>query len=331
VAPGDQPEKGDLLAELHAPQVEEEAAQAELELESVEVDLDLLELEQEQLEAVESPPSVMVELVGLRQAEAALEQAKEDYQYAVQASQPPTITNPLERAITVKEYEYWLASARYSEAKRTLATEQAIKELKIEQARQKVERARERSRAASEKLSDTQLVAPFSGVVVSVDKSVGDQVGSYETIGVIADPSQLSVIATVLNEDLRQVTVGRAATVQFDAYPDEEYAGTVLRIASQPVVLQGEAAYEVTIGFDEGQDVPASIGMGGGVTIVGESREDILLVPARAIITIGDLRYVEVVREDGEIERVEIETGLSSGSETEVTAGLEEGDEVRMP
>jgi hypothetical protein len=135
----------------------------------------------------------------------------------------------------------------------------------------------------------------------------------------------------VLQEDAGRIAVGRQAQVQLDPYPDQSFAATVERIADEPIVWQGRAAYEVSVAFDEGQEVPTAVDLGAVVEITGRSREGVLLIPQRAIITIGERSYVEVLQDDGAVERVEIETGLSNGEQAEVTAGLQEGQEIVIP
>jgi macrolide-specific efflux system membrane fusion protein len=67
------------------------------------------------------------------------------------------------------------------------------------------------------------------------------------------------------------------------------------------------------------------------VTIAGRSRENVLVVPIQAMLTIGGRKYVEVVGENNTIERIEVQTGISSSTETEVVAGLQAGQVIRIP
>ena len=138
-------------------------------------------------------------------------------------------------------------------------------------------------------------------------------------------------MATVPEEDVIYVTPGQAASGRLDAYPDRVFAGRVVQVASEAIIWQGRSAYEVTIAFDEGQQVPATIRMGADISIAGRAREDALLVPARAVITVGGQSYVDLVGEDGAIERVAVETGVSDGSQTEIVSGLRAGQGVRIP
>ncbi len=262
-----------------------------------------------------------------------------------------TTTNRFEDSLAYAQLA--LAEAQYAQtvSSARLATENAVQaaelnlqlaqvsshlltatyELDVAGARLDVDRAQTLHRLAIEQLSNTLLLAPFDGIIVAIEKRAGDQVEAYEAIGVLADPSELWIVATVVAEDIDRITVGQPATIRLDAYPNQAYTGSVLQIASQSDLWQGRSAYEVTIAFDEGQDVPAIIRMGANVSIAGRSKENVLLVPSRAIITISGRQYVEIVAEDGEIERVEVQTGLSNGTQTEILAGLEAGQVIRMP
>ncbi|MEE8390064.1 MAG: efflux RND transporter periplasmic adaptor subunit, partial [Anaerolineae bacterium] len=223
------------------------------------------------------------------------------------------------------------AQARLAQTQRALSEQQALLEMQVEIAKIKIKRARTLNELAVDQLASTQLSAPFSGIVISIEKRPGDWIRAYEAIGAIADPSELWIVATVLEEDVDRIAVGQPATVRLDAYPNEEYLGNVLQVAREPIIWQGKRAYEVTVAFDDGQDVPATIRMGADVTVSGRSRENVLLIPSQAILTIGGREYVEVVGEDDNIERVEIQTGITNGTETEIVDGLQVGQEIRIP
>jgi len=67
------------------------------------------------------------------------------------------------------------------------------------------------------------------------------------------------------------------------------------------------------------------------VSIVVEERNDVLMVPNRAITYQGREAYVQVVSPDGTIEARLIQTGISDSQNTEVTSGLSEGEQVVIP
>lgn len=67
------------------------------------------------------------------------------------------------------------------------------------------------------------------------------------------------------------------------------------------------------------------------VTIIVEERTDTLMVPNAAVSTEGLQSYVEVVTASGETEKRAVLTGISDWQFTEITDGLEEGEEVIVP
>ena len=369
-SPGDQVEQGALIAELDAPQTEEQALVAQFDLALAEAGLENAE---GALEAAEAAPTLAqvaldrastpalpdpsadetIAANALARAELEYEDAWVEWDKAIHRWwEPPEAIEPYSRTLQIRVWNLEAAQARLAESRRSASEQRALLRLAVTKARielaqaeielsqaelavstaeLRMERARALDELAAEQLTSTRLLAPFPGIIISVDKRAGDLVGAYEAIGAIADPSELWLVATVPEEDVIYVTPGQAASGRLDAYPDRVFAGRVVQVASEAIIWQGRSAYEVTIAFDEGQQVPATIRMGADISIAGRAREDALLVPARAVITVGGQSYVDLVGEDGAIERVAVETGVSDGSQTEIVSGLRAGQGVRIP
>lgn len=64
------------------------------------------------------------------------------------------------------------------------------------------------------------------------------------------------------------------------------------------------------------------------VSITIDERQNVLVVPNGAVNSAGGQYYVEVVTASGETEQRVVEVGISDWQNTEVTSGLEEGEEV---
>ncbi|MFC1941812.1 HlyD family efflux transporter periplasmic adaptor subunit [Chloroflexota bacterium] len=67
------------------------------------------------------------------------------------------------------------------------------------------------------------------------------------------------------------------------------------------------------------------------VTIIVDERNDVLLIPNAAVSVQGMQSYVQVTTESGETEQRAIETGISDWQFTEVTEGLNEGEQILVP
>ncbi len=184
---------------------------------------------------------------------------------------------------------------------------------------------------AAAALAATSLTAPFDGTVLEVPIEVGDRVASGKTVLTVADLTRLRVLASVDETTVRSVSAGQKATVTFDALPGKTIAGVVGEVPLQGT-LQGDVmTYEVPIGLEDAGKLGARVGMTADVSIATGSAEDALLVPTMALTKSNGMVQVSVADPSdpaAEPQSVPVQTGLSDGTYTQITAGLNEGDQV---
>jgi macrolide-specific efflux system membrane fusion protein len=190
--------------------------------------------------------------------------------------------------------------------------------------------------AARESVEQATLTAPMAGTVAAVDLAVGDRVGSQQQSGAEDSTAQVTVVSTgtfvveakVSAADAAKVKQGLATEIT-PIGADEPVEGTV-RIVGLVAEADssGAATFPVTVDVTgERDDLYA--GSSATVAIVVEERENVLTVPAMALHTEDGTTYVNKV--DGEkTVRVDVEVGESFGIQTEITAGLSEGDQVEV-
>ena len=197
---------------------------------------------------------------------------------------------------------------------------------------------------AEELLSKTRIRSPIDGVVIQIDVKVGETViagttnipGS--TMMVIADPSETLTEVQVDEADIAQVRVGQQADIFAAAYPDTPLTGTVQSIASVARQTPGQASlsFLVKILLDEQDDMIIRPGMSVRADIYTQSSAETLAVPVQAVLFDEDTEDDEggkepayvFVMQDGKAVRRDVELGLSSDSDQEITTGLEEGEMV---
>jgi multidrug efflux pump subunit AcrA (membrane-fusion protein) len=102
-----------------------------------------------------------------------------------------------------------------------------------------------------------------------------------------------------------------------------------------PPSMEGTAGQEAPVTSQLSLGVPEDFQLREGltvtVTIIVEERINVLLVPNAAITSEGGQSYVQVVLPDGTTEQRVIQTGISDYQFTEVTEGLDEGEQVIVP
>jgi HlyD family secretion protein len=179
----------------------------------------------------------------------------------------------------------------------------------------------------SAQVADAKLTAPFSGTVLAVTLQEGELVGAAQQVATIADTGTLRIRGDIDEMDVGRVRTGQVVTVTLDAYPGVTMPGRIDIVSPGATQKQGSTVYAATISFTPTADVVPREGMAANVDITAQRKDDVLLVPNRAIETVGRRQYV-TVQEGDKTRRVEIETGLSNRTETEVISGLSVGQAI---
>ncbi len=190
-----------------------------------------------------------------------------------------------------------------------------------------------RLRMAEAVLERTRLTAPFSGVVAEVNGELGEFV-TPSPVGLptppaidLMDVDCLYVLAPMDEVDAPRLRVGMRATIALDAFPDERFAGRVRRIAPYVLDVEKQArTVDVEAEFSDPADLGEMLpGYSADIEVILAEKEKALRIPTEAILE-GD--KVLVLGGDGVLRERRITTGLGNWVWTEVTGGLEAGDEV---
>jgi HlyD family secretion protein len=130
------------------------------------------------------------------------------------------------------------------------------------------------------------ITSPIDGVVISRDIDVGQTVASsFQTpklFSIAMDLSHMQVEASVDEADIGQVKVGQDVTFTVDSYADEQFVGRVSQVRLSPVIVQNVVTYTVIIDV-ENPDLKLRPGMTATVSILVDTRKEILRIPALAI------------------------------------------------
>jgi len=107
--------------------------------------------------------------------------------------------------------------------------------------------------AAQRALTNSEIVAPFSGRIADLSVTVGEWVGANQPVVTLADLSRWEVQTDDLTElDVPTVRLGQAVTVRPDALPELALNGTVDAIKDLSEEKRGDVTYTVTILLNQG-------------------------------------------------------------------------------
>lgn len=219
------------------------------------------------------------------------------------------------------------AEAAVAQAEANLAALLAgASEEKIAIAEAQVSQARISLEDAQDNLSKAALVAPFDGVVTDVYVEVGEWASGLAVE--LVDTGSLEVVLDMDEIDIGAIAVGQPTVVILEAWPDQELVGEVIAIAPKAKIQSEIVTYEVHLRVEAG-DLPVLTGMTANAELITANRENVLLVPNRTITADREAGkyYVNLVEGDS-IAKTEVTIGLRDKDFTEITGGLEEGDEL---
>ncbi len=253
------------------------------------------------------------------QEKATLDNAKVDYQAAL-AEYNLAAANVNDSSLQSAAEQVASAQADLDSLKNTPTPEN------LALAEQSVRLAQISLQKAQSDLRKAQLLAPFDGMVAALDLEIGQQVTANQSAATLLDASQLEVQIDVAETDIPSVKAGQSAQITFDALPNQVFTGGVTQIALAGTTTQGVVNYPVKVMLDP-TDATVRPGMTANVIIVVEQRENVLLVPVRAIKTVGNAKTVTVLAA-GKQTQVNVTVGYSDDAQAEVTSGLNEGDTV---
>jgi RND family efflux transporter MFP subunit len=162
---------------------------------------------------------------------------------------------------TLVELDTMLLEAKVKEAEANLQVAQVqvkylqrvgTDEVHLESAQAEADRAQALLDSANATLAaQSTLVAPFDGLVVSVDVSPGETVVPGRVIITMGDLSRLQVETKDLSErDVPRVQVGQTASV-FIKPLNQEFSGKVTDISRISSTVGGDVVFKVTIDLDK--------------------------------------------------------------------------------
>ena len=176
------------------------------------------------------------------------------------------------RALLAQEY---VSRQEYDQAA------QALKSARAQLAQAQAANARDRAN-----LGYTTIRSPVDGVVIDRVVDLGQTVAaSFQTptlIKIAQDLTEMRIDTSFAEADLGNIREGLPARFTVDAFPDRQFEGVVQQIRLNPTTQQNVVTYNVRISVANPEHILLP-GMTAYVTIGGQSRDDVLLVPNAAL------------------------------------------------
>jgi HlyD family secretion protein len=304
----------------------------------------LVELDKEQLRA-----RVAEARANLQAAEAAVESAQATYERnKVDAEGPdlPFLKSTVERnrklaadglvsasILDDGEKAYQLGLNKQLSAQRYLAVSRA----EIARSRAQVAQMQAALDSAEEDLSNSTIVSPMDGLVLSRDVEVGDAVSSILILGsqatlvmTLGDVSEVYVKGKVDEADISKVYMGQRSRIVVESLKDKKFEGKVTKISPMGVEKENVTTFEVKVSI-QNPTGELKANMTANAEIILEEKQNVLQLPEAAVVYDKDRHtFVETTAPGSKTgkQKLPVKLGISNGVKTELISGLKEGQQV---
>jgi len=290
---GDRVKAGQLMAEIEAPELDQQVQQAQAAVEQAGAALEQASANLQQGKANEQLSKVTAQRWEKLVAKGAVSRQDNDTYQAQYAAQQANV-QALEKAVAAARSNILAAKANVS------------------------------------RLTDLQgyksVYAPFAGVVTLRNVDVGALVSEASTLLFrVAQTNRLRTYANVPQSDAGSVHVGQTARLVVADLGGREFTGRVTRTANALDPTTRTLLTEVQVSNEDGALMP---GMYTLVDLTTPRPNPPLLIPGDTLVVRGDGSQAAVVSSDHTVHFHHVELGRDFGDKIEVLSGLEAGQQV---
>lgn len=361
VGRNDEVKQGDLLAELEVIDLKNQITQKEAELQAVQMNFDrqmseaqnsvrAAELRLAKLQASQSSSSLVSAQINLEKAQNALADAIDEYNKSLDRDwEKEQVREGYAKAVQNAEWNLAIVRAQYDDAIKAverLNYDIELSEMDLDLAEMRmaeievgldITRTLLSLQRLEDQLNDARIIAPFDGVILSINLIEGKQVQGYDEVMILADPTDLEVSADLQDSEMSELSEGMSLVAEFVNRPGEVLTGSIRRL---PYPYSGgglsdnadedDESVRITLDDMDPEKYNFDIGDRLRMTIELERVDDTLWLPPQAVRTFEGRSFV-VAQEGGAQRRIDVRLGIRSSDRVEILDGLTEGQTVIAP
>jgi len=171
------------------------------------------------------------------------------------------------------------------------------------------------------------IYAPYNGIVLSSAYKEGEYAGpGVPAISIIS--SDFIIKADINEIDVVNLQLGQDVDIRLDAYYENEFSGKIINISPISTNIGGVVSFELIVKPEIENGPKLLYGLSASLDITTSSSENVLFVPIQSVYEEDGKSYVDLVAEDGGIEKTEVTTGIFNYDFIEIKSGLNEGDTI---
>lgn len=172
------------------------------------------------------------------------------------------------------------------------------------------------------------LYTPIDGIVTRVDAPTAGVNILPTTVFQVVNKESIYFSLNVDQTEVVLLQEGMSGTILIDAFPEQEFSGTITSIGFTPKAGEAGTVYEVKVVLNASTLENLRLGMTGDVSFVLAEYPNVLSIPVAYLLSDPDDAVTVLV--NGKREKRYIEVGKEVGDAIEVLSGLQEGDVIYL-
>jgi HlyD family secretion protein len=333
---GDRVKQGQVMAELHVPELEADSKQKRAMNEQAQAEKKQAEATVEVSRAgIASAEAKVVEIqAGTRRSDADVARWRSEFdrieQLVRDRAQTGSLLDETRNKLRAAEATQEEVRAQVKSTEAALAEARAVLDkarADVQTATSHIEVARFDAERAEAMEGYTKLEAPYDGVVIRRQVDTGRLTTpgpSGDPLFIVARSDVVTISVGVPEAEAPFVNAGDPAHVRLLALDGRTFKGKVTRTAWALDAATRTLLTEIDLPNPDGTLRP---GLYAYATIVVEEHKNALTVPSTAVVKDGAKSFCMAVSGD-RAHRKEIKVGLSDGKRTEVLSGVVEGERI---
>jgi RND family efflux transporter MFP subunit len=195
----------------------------------------------------------------------------------------------------------------------------------VDEANTRYSLVREQLVRARKALQDAALISPVAGIVMERLINDGEMPRASQKVLTIGRIDQVLVVSNIAEERIEDISIGQAATVTLMAFPNDEFAGTVVKV--KPVTDPKTRTFLV---YTKVANPGLKLKPGLTAFTRFKRHQELLAVPSIALINPTGIQESTVfVLENGSTARLKkVRVGVVAEGMTEIRSGLSAGEQV---
>ncbi len=274
-------------------------------------------------------------LTSARQAVITAKNSVSTYQLAYDQAVRDLATAIKQKETTIKNAQSVVDLRRAGLDAATAAYDKVVnppREIDLASLRAEVSRRGAEVSARQDAFAKTKLIARTNGIVGKMDIRVGENAVINKDIVTLLSENYL-IKVDISESDVTKISLGDPVYLDFDAVPNHTFTGSVVEIDESKTEISGVVYYKTTISLSSEDTLTEQLrsGMTVDVRIETDKKEQVLVIPRRAVVTKDGQSIVRVVTntEKKTFEERPVTVGISGDNGmVEILDGLQEGQEV---